>query len=376
MQKISGDSRAPSFWSVQLAGWLLYMTVNVVSSIPYRHRPEFLSYCAFRGAMFLTAFLSSFAMYAICHWLWRNQVPMLRVVVVCVAASYPLGILGAAASFWSEIHLAGAPSPLNWDTIFAAAPGAAFILIAWSALYFAIKHYFALEQKSRQLVASEMLAIEAQSLAREMQLRALRYQLQPHFLFNTLNAISTLVLDNQPRVASQMISHLGNLLRSTLDSPDRDVVSLAEEIAVTEQYLAIEEVRFGSRLKVRLNLDRLAMQNQVPRLLLQPLVENAIRHGIAKRAEGGSIVICATTCNATLSVQITNELPEVTGSPVHNEANSWGGLGLVNVRKRLEQAFGPAGILKTRNTPDGFFEATISFPLDLATTNGATMLRE
>jgi len=135
-------------------------------------------------------------------------------------------------------------------------------------------------------------------------------------------------------------------------------------------------VRFGSRLKVRLNLDHLAMQNQVPRLLLQPLVENAIRHGIAKRAEGGSIVICATACNATLSVQITNELPEVTGSTGQNGNKSWGGLGLANVRKRLEQAFGPAGILKTRNTPDGFFEATISFPLDIATTNGATMLRE
>ncbi|MGD0891125.1 MAG: histidine kinase [Terracidiphilus sp.] len=365
MRQLSGDSRAPSFWSVQLAGWMVYMTVNVVSSIPYRNQPEFLAYCAFRGALFLTAFLGSFVMYALCHWLWIKQFSMLRVVFVCVAASYPLGILGAAASFWSEIHLGGAHRPLNWGTIFAAAPGGSFILIAWSALYFAIKHYFALEQKSRQLVASELLAAEAQSMAREMQLRALRYQLQPHFLFNTLNAISTLVLDNQPRVATQMISHLANLLRSTLDSPDRDIVSLAEEIAVTEQYLAIEEVRFGSRLKVRLDLDREAMQTQVPRLLLQPLVENAIRHGIAKRADGGNIVICATVSNATLSVRITNELPETVSATAYNGTKQWGGLGLVNVRKRLEQSFGAAGKLNTRNTPEGFFEVVISLPLAL-----------
>ena len=341
------------------------MAVNVVSSIPYRHQPEFAAYCAFRGALFLTAFLGSFVMYAISHWLWLKQVSMLRVVLVCVLVSYPLGVLGAAASFWSEIHLGGAHRPLNWSSVFAAAPGGSFILIAWSALYFAIKHYFALEQKSKQLVASELLAAEAQSMAREMQLRALRYQLQPHFLFNTLNAISTLVLDNQPRVATQMISHLAKLLRSTLDSPDRDVVSLAEEITVTEQYLAIEEVRFGSRLKVRFDLDNKAMQTQVPRLLLQPLVENAIRHGIAKRADGGNIVICATACDATLSVRITNELPEQPGATAYNGNKQWGGLGLVNVRKRLEQSFGNSGKLNTRSTPDGLFEVIISLPLDL-----------
>jgi Histidine kinase len=363
MRQFTSDSKAPSFWSVQLSGWLVYMTVNVVSSIPYRHQPDFLAYCAFRGTLYLTSFIGSFVMYAICHWLWVKQVSMLRIVFVCVAASYPMGVLGAAASFWAEIHLGGAHRPFSWATIFAAAPGVSFILIAWSALYFAIKHYFALEQKSRQLVASEMLATEAQSLAREMQLRALRYQLQPHFLFNTLNAISTLVLDNQPRVATQMISHLANLLRSTLDSPDRDIVSLAEEIAVTEQYLAIEEVRFGSRLKVKFDLDRDAMQTQVPRLLLQPLVENAIRHGIAKRAEGGCIGVSATACNSTLSVQITNELPEVTGFAVHNGTRHWGGLGLANVRKRLEQSFGAAGTLSTRNTSEGLFEVTISLPL-------------
>lgn len=375
MRQLTGESRAPSFWSVQLTGWLVYMTVNVVSSIPYIHQPDFRGYCAFRGALFSAAFLASFVMYAVCHWLWPKSISMVRVILVCVGASYPLGVLCAAASFWSEIHLGHVVKPFSWGAVFTAAPGGSFILIVWSALYFGIKHYFALEQKSRQLVVSEMLAAEAQSLAREMQLRALRYQLQPHFLFNTLNAISTLILDDQPRVATQMITHLANLLRSTLDSPDRDYVSLADEIAVTEEYLAIEEVRFGSRLKVTLDLDREAMQTQVPRLLLQPLVENAIRHGIARRAEGGSIVLRATAHDATLSVQIVNELPEASGLTSSSGTKPSGGLGLANVRKRVEQAFGSAGVLSTRNTPDGFFEANISFPLVSAEKDEAPVLR-
>jgi hypothetical protein len=374
MTRISGESREPSFWFVQAAGWLLYMGVNVVSSIPYRHQPEFRGFVAFRGALFSATFLASFVMYGICHWLWRRQISMPRVTLVCVCASYPMGIPIAAASFWSEIHLGGVAQPFSWGKVFAAAPGGSFVLLGWSALYFGIKHYFALEQKSRQLVASEMLATEAQSLAREMQLRALRYQLQPHFLFNTLNAISTLILDEQPRVAMQMITHLANLLRSTLESPDRDFVSLADEIAVTEEYLAIEEVRFGARLKVRLDLDREAMETQVPRLLLQPLVENAIRHGIAKRAKGGSIVLRATARDSMLTVQIINELPDLTDSPTPNGSKAWGGLGLANVRKRMEQAFGATGMLSTRKTPEGYFEATISFPHEVATRSDAKAL--
>jgi two-component sensor histidine kinase len=350
------------------------MCVNILSSIPYRIQPDFATYCAFRGALFVSSFLISFLMYAICHWLWIRKTSMLGVALTCVAVSYPMGVLSAAASFWSEIHLGGAPGAFHWDKVFAAAPGGSFILIAWSTFYFGIKHYFALEERSRQLVAAEMLAAEAQSLAREMQLRALRYQLQPHFLFNTLNAISTLVLDNQPRIATQMITHLANLLRSTLDSPDRDIVSLAEEISVTEEYLAIEQVRFGTGLRVHLDLDQGAMQAQVPRLLLQPLVENSIRHGIAKRADGGSITVRASSSDGMLTVEITNELPEFVPVIERNSSKSWGGLGLVNVRKRLEQVFGSDGTLSTRRTRSGYFEVLISFPLLLSREKAAKLL--
>jgi LytS/YehU family sensor histidine kinase len=134
-------------------------------------------------------------------------------------------------------------------------------------------------------------------------------------------------------------------------------------------------VRFGSGLVVTMDLDPEAMQIQVPRLVLQPLVENAIRHGIAKRAEGGTIVIRATVSDGMLSVQITNELPEYVAPTERNGSKSWGGLGLANVRKRLEQLFGPEGMLTTRGTPEGYFEATISFPLSLSAERGLRLAR-
>lgn len=346
-----------------MTGWSVYFAVNIFSSIVYRHQPDFMGYCAFRGALLVTSFLMSFVMRRVCHWLWQKKASVPRVVIACFLAAYPMGVLSAAAAFWSEINLAHVSRTFRWSTSLVAAPSTTFTLLAWSGLYFGIRHYFALEEKSRQLVAAEMRALEAQSMAREMQLRALRYQLQPHFLFNTLNAISTLVLEDQPAIATEMISHLAELLRSTLDSPNTDHVSLAEEIRVTEQYLAIEEIRFGSQLQVEIDIEKNANTTLVPRLLLQPLVENAIRHGIAKRADGGELTIRARSERGMLTVRITNELAEFTGSPTQTGERAWGGLGLLNVRKRLEQVYGHEGTLTTRSTQDGLYEAIVSLPL-------------
>jgi LytS/YehU family sensor histidine kinase len=182
----------------------------------------------------------------------------------------------------SPLHLAGSREPLSWSLVAAEAFEATIVLIAWSALYFGIKHYGTVEEQR-----SRVLALEA--TAREAQLRALHYQLQPHFLFNTLNAISSLVVSKQPELATEMISKLAGLLRNTLSFPEAHVVTLREELAVTEEYLSIEQVRFGTRLAVSLIVSSTAYDAQVPRFLLQPIVENAIRHGIARRPNGGQV---------------------------------------------------------------------------------------
>jgi hypothetical protein len=360
------EPRIPSFWSLQIGGWLLYGVAIAAASIPFRHDHE---YVAYRGMFLLSGFVESFVMYALCHVLWSKRVPLFRALLSCAGLSYLLGTLCSAASVWAEIHLGGSKMEFRWASVFAGSTGGSFVLVAWGGFYFGIKHYQALEEQRLKLLASE-------SLAREAQLRALRYQLQPHFLFNTLNAISTLVLDNQPRVATQMIAKLGDLLRSTLDAPDTHQVSLAEEIAVAEEYLAIEEVRFGARLSVSFKIAPKAREAQVPRFLLQPLVENAIRQGVSKRREGGQIAIRASALDGDLRIEVENEGIQTIGMDAPDLTDQGRGLGLANTRARLDQLYGSAATLNTRTRENGNFEVSISIPLSISEQATAPRLEE
>jgi hypothetical protein len=345
--------RFRSFWPFQIGGWLLYATTVAASMVPLRNMRDDVAY----HAMFLlSGFLCSFLMYGVCHALWRARVPLIRALLACTGVAYGLGFLCSAASLWAERYYGGVTSPFHWSYIFVYASGSCFVLVAWSALYFGIKHYHVLEEQKQRLQALEVMA-------REAQMRALRYQLQPHFLFNTLNAISTLVLDNQPRIATQMIARLADLLRRTLEAPDVHQVSLKEEIAVTKEYLALEKVRFGPRLMVTFEINPETQDALVPRFLLQPLVENAIRHGIAKRPDGGTLVLHAENVGGRLRVRIENDGVE-DDEPVlrRNTAVPHRGVGLTNTRARLEQMYGHEATLETHATANGAYEVRISMP--------------
>jgi Histidine kinase len=351
---LTSSPRLRSFWPFQLGGWLLYGAAVAASTYPLRNMRDDVAYHA---AFLLAGFLCSFLMYGVCHALWKARAPLIRALLVCTVVAYVLGMVVSGASVWSEIHLGGAREKFHWTYIFTYALGSCFVLAAWAFLYFGIKHYHALEEERGRLHALE-------AMARQAQMRALRYQLQPHFLFNTLNAISTLVLDNQPRIATQMIARLADLLRRTLESPDVHQVSLKEEIAVTKEYLALEKVRFGPRLTVTFEIDPGTQDALVPRFLLQPLVENAIRHGIAKRPQGGNLVLRSESMGGRLRVRIENDgaeddepvLRRKTGIP-HR------GVGLTNTRARLQQMYGHEATLETHATANGTYEVRISMPL-------------
>jgi LytS/YehU family sensor histidine kinase len=227
----------------------------------------------------------------------------------------------------------------------------AIILIAWSALYFGIKHYGTVEEQRGRLLQSE-------ATAREAQLQALRYQLQPHFLFNTLNAISSLVVSKQPERATEMIAKLAALLRNTLSVPEAHVVTLREELAVTEEYLSIEQVRFGPRLTVSLSVSPEASQALVPRFLLQPIVENAIRHGIARCPTGGEVSITASVIEGRLRIDIENDRMDDLLHP-GDEGN---GLGLANTKTRLEKLYGELGSITVTTEQNNRFLVSIQFP--------------
>ena len=240
----------------------MYTIVSATSNLPLRHEKGLI---AFRTGFLVCAFLSSFVMYPICKTLRLRKVSVLYAIAICLGICTVLGLGCSAAAVWSEIHIGGYDEAFRWSAALSGTTGGAFVLIAWCAIYSGIKQYQSLEADKTRLRAAE-------ASAREAQLLALRYQLQPHFLFNTLNAISSLVVGDKPQLATQMISRLAELLRSTLDEPDVHFVSLADEIIVVKEYLAIEEIRFGARLRVLFDVPAESLACKVPRFILQPLL--------------------------------------------------------------------------------------------------------
>jgi LytS/YehU family sensor histidine kinase len=306
----------------------------------------------YEAALFCTTFLSSFVVRESCRFLWRRSFRLAIALVLSVVLSYILGVLCTLVSALVSLHIESPNTPVSWSLVVAEAFQATIVLIAWSALYFGIKYYGTVEVQRGRLLAFE-------ATAREAQLQALRYQLQPHFLFNTLNAVSTLVVSKQPEQATEMIAKLAGLLRNTLSFPETHVVTLREELAVTEEYLSIEQVRFGARLAVSLDVSSKAYEAQVPRFLLQPIVENAIRHGIARRPDGGEVAIRASAFAAQLHIEIEND--RGLGSQQPNEKDE--GVGLANTRTRLETLYGAKGKLTIATVQDNRFLVTIRFPL-------------
>ena len=176
--------------------------------------------------------------------------------------------------------------------------------------------------------SAERQALESQVLARDAEVRALRAQLNPHFLFNSLNSINALV-GSDPEAARRMCELLGDFLRQTLALAGRETVSLKDEMRLIERYLAIEQVRFGDRLRSRIQVAPEVSSFPVPPLLLQPLVENAVKHGISERLEGGTIEVAATSNGDGLLVTVENPFDE---DAVSQRGE---GVGLENVRRRL-----------------------------------------
>jgi two-component system, LytTR family, sensor kinase len=189
--------------------------------------------------------------------------------------------------------------------------------------------------------------LEAARLSEQLakaQLSALRQQIEPHFLFNTLNTISGLVREGRGDNAVDMIAGLSELLRKTLQTSDKQQVSLSEELDVVGKYLEIEKARFAERLRVNIQIPQDLRRARVPSLILQPIVENAVKHGIARRVDGGEILISATRQNGQLFLNVAND-----GPGFSSDWESKKGIGLENVKERLRSLYGEAAGLSVSN---------------------------
>jgi sensor histidine kinase YesM len=206
--------------------------------------------------------------------------------------------------------------------------------------------------------ASELAQSSLKTQLAEAQLKALKMQLHPHFLFNTLHSISSLVLEDPPK-ANSMIARLGDFLRLTVDNSEQQLVTLKEETEFLRCYLDIEQVRFGDRLNVAFDLEPQTLSAEVPHLILQPVVENAIQHAIAPRAARGHINIEAKRLNGFLRVAISDN-----GPGISSNAKLLGkkGVGLSNVRTRLQQIYGPDFRFELMNAKHGGLTVVMEIP--------------
>ncbi|MGA9583033.1 MAG: histidine kinase [Allosphingosinicella sp.] len=228
-----------------------------------------------------------------------------------------------------------------------------FFFAAWASFYIAIS-------SAARLRAAERRAAGAERDAQEAQLRALRYQVNPHFLFNTLNSLSSLVMARREEEAEAMIVNLSAFFRSSLALDPSEDITLAQEIEFQQLYLDIEKLRFPKRLDVRIEVPADLRGARVPPLLLQPLVENAIKHGVARTAEPVRLTVAAREEDSRLILTIENDR----GPAGQAKGEHGTGVGLVNVCERLAARFGVEATCEHGPLPDGGWRVTLSMPLE------------
>lgn len=337
----------PPIWLPFLAGLPITLCM-IVMALPELGRGHSAAYRALYLAAYVvwTVPLSLFQRH-----LWRRRVAWWKAALILLLVTYVLSLINNAIALSMAVAWKQVPS-YQPAFIFRGLDGCWLALISFCAIHAVVAYYTALQ-------ASQARVESALSHARDAELRALRYQLQPHFLFNTLNAISTLVASGQNRDANRMIARLADFLRATLHGGETHEVALADELALMEAYLDVEKARLGHRLVVRTQVGPDVLGARVPYLLLQPLVENAIRHGIAQRALPGRLELAVLRQSGRLHLEVANDggHAEPIAAPGRSTA-----IGLGNVRKRLENLYPGDHSIRAGHRPDGGYLVQIDLP--------------
>lgn len=230
-----------------------------------------------------------------------------------------------------------------------------FILLTWTLLYYGINGWIKLELERRR-------ADRAEASAQSARLQALQSQLEPHFLFNTLNGISSLVAEGRNESATAMIARLSDFLRLALTTAGTPEITLTNDLSFARQYLDIQQLRFGERLHFEFVVSPQALDALVPALLLQPLVENAVRHGILPRASGGRLIVSARTLDGKLMLAVDDDGPGMQKSTSTSPST---GLGLSNTATRLAELYGSDAQIKIGRSELGGVGVAIHIPLRL-----------
>jgi two-component system, LytTR family, sensor histidine kinase AlgZ len=290
----------------------------------------------------------------ICRFTPLGKAQMWRIIVTHLADALVLSFLWTLIASPFSRALSYVPQWHGLDRQFA--PNLWIVYVTGCLLYvFAVAfHYVAMAQDAARAV--EMQVMQTSVLARDAELRALRAQINPHFLFNSLNSISALTSIDSAR-AREMCLLLADFLRLTLGMGEKIVIPFSDELDLLEKFLAIEKVRFGDRLRMEEKIDDGARRCIIPALLLQPLLENAVSHGIASMADGGLIRLEARVQDGRLGIVVENDRDEEAPSRRRN------GVGLKNVRNRLEARYGKEATFRAEAEEDKF-RVSMSLPAE------------
>lgn len=350
-----------AFWRLQVLGWGGAFLLRAVSSLANTQPLSFL-------VLILIATVTGFSISLLLSVVYRyliTQRPLVTWGVTAVLVPVAVTLYAFIDAWVIQLY--------RTDT------GASFaqlligvfyldltLLGAWTALYYAVNFFLQVEEQNDQLMRLENQATSAQ-------LAMLRYQLNPHFLFNTLNSISTLVLLKQTEPANAMLSRLSSFLRYTLINEPTGQVTVAQEVETLKLYLDIELMRFEERLRTTFNIDPASAPALLPSLLLQPLVENAIKYAVSPQESGAEITIATQLVGQNLRITVSDTGPGLPSGGEDNRVSGVSfdggepvstGVGLANIRDRLAQAYGDQHRFDTLNPPEGGFAVVIEIPFE------------
>jgi signal transduction histidine kinase len=347
------EDKNRAFWILQSIGWSGYFFLRTLSGFANN-----LGWMLLVHTLLLTA--TGYSLTLLMGSLYRRLIRMKPIwtLVLSLAAVVLASSMFSVIETWSVATFLKPdfkPQGVAW---LGALPLDFALLAAWTALYYGINYFLLLENEIR-------LRERLESQASSAQLAMLRYQLNPHFLFNTLNSISTLVLLKQTERANAMLARLSSFLRYTLANEPTAKVTLAQEVETLKLYLEIEKMRFEERLRPHFKIESETIGARLPSLLLQPLIENAIKYAVTPAENGADIWITATREGQAVRIEVADN--------GNGEGGEWAaspstGVGLANIRDRLSQAYGAGHRFDTRQNERGGFSVIIEIPFETGDT--------
>jgi sensor histidine kinase YesM len=343
------DDKNRAFWILQSIGWSGYFFLRTISGFANSKGWIFLVH-----TLLLTA--TGYSLTLLMASLFRRLItlrPLLTLVL-----SFAAVVLAATAFSVIEVWSVSTFINPNFKPEGVEYLGGILLdfslLAAWTALYYGINYFLLLEDQIRQRERLESQASTAQ-------LAMLRYQLNPHFLFNTLNSISTLVLLKHTERANAMLARLSSFLRYTLANEPTAKVTLAQEVETLKLYLEIEKMRFEDRLRPHFKIESETIGARLPSLLLQPLIENAIKYAVTPAENGAEIWITAQQEGQAVRIEVADN---GNGEGAELAATPSTGVGLANIRDRLAQAYGASHRFETRKNDRGGFSVIVEIPFE------------